>query len=238
MSTKGGGSILTDDLILYLDAANKKSIISGDTTWYDLTFSNFNSTLSNGVTYNVNNKGVLEFDGTNSYCQIPQISDNNTIGDYSFGFWFSPMTTIDGTNTNYYMLFEAQNTPIPNSTDNYVYFLNSGGFMTFSTFTPTNDLLTTTNEWVGGKWYNIFCTYNISTSTKSIYVNGVLENSVNGVSNCYLNTSTHAGVGAYSSPSRIWGFPGMISNFLIYSKTLSPTEVLQNYNSIKNRFNI
>ena len=59
-----------------------------------------------------------------------------------------------------------------------------------------------------------------------------------GIINSYLNTSAYVGVGAYSTPSRIWGFPGMISNFLVYSKTLSPTEVLQNYNSIKSRFNI
>lgn len=231
-------NIDTNSLVFYVDASNKKSIVNGDTIWKDLTENNFDSTLTSGVTYNTNNNGVLDFDGVSSYCQLPQITTDNTIGNYSFSIWFSPTNTIDASNTNYYMMFEAQNTPIANSPDNYLYFLNSGGFITFSTFTPTDNLLTTTNEWFGGKWYNIICTYDISTSTKSIYVNGFLENSVGGIINSYLNTSTYRGIGAYSTPSRTWFFPGMISNFLIYTKTLSPVEVLQNYNTIKSKFGL
>ena len=145
-------NIDTNSLVFYVDASNKKSIVNGDTIWKDLT-------------ENTNNNGVLDFDGVSSYCQLPQITTDNTIGNYSFSIWFSPTNTIDASNTNYYMMFEAQNTPIANSPDNYLYFLNSGGFITFSTFTPTDNLLTTTNEWFGGKWYNIICTYDISTST-------------------------------------------------------------------------
>ena len=239
MSTVGGGpNIVTNDLVLSLDTANPKSFVSGSTTWNDLTKNFNNCSLLNTPTYNQSNGGVLLFDGSDDYCQIPQITSNNTNGYYSFGLWFSPTNTIDASNANYIMLFEAQNTSVANTPDNYIYFLNSGGKITFGTNTPSNNLLTTTNNWVGGKWYNVFCTYDITTGTKSIYVNGILENSISGITNSYLNTSTYTGIGAYSSPTRIWFFPGKISNFVVYTKTLSSSEVLQNYNATKSRFGL
>ena len=98
-------------------------------------------------------------------------------------------------------------------------------------------LYTTTNTWVGGQWYNIMCTYDISTSKQSVYVNGVLENFTT-VANCYFNTNTYFGIGAYTAPPRTWFFDGKISSFTVYNKTLTPQEILQNYNATKTRFSL
>ena len=69
-------------------------------------------------------------------------------------------------------------------------------------------------------------------------MNGVKENSISGVNGSYLNTSLYFGLGAYSSPTRTWYFPGRISATFVYSKTLSQSEISQNYNTTKSRFGL
>ena len=228
--------LVNDRLLLYLDAINTKSYVSG-ATWSDLCRNQVPryATIVNGSTYSENS---ILLDGSNQYVTLPQITTNTTVNNYSFGVWFKPTNNITSSNTNYYMLFEAQNTTISNSPDNYIYFLNSGGKITFGTNTPSNNLLTTTATWSSTSWYNVFCTYESSTGTKKIYVNGVLENSISGVNNSYLNTSTYFSLGVYSSPSKIWNFPGKIANLLVYNKTLSDDDVFQNYRAIKTRFGL
>ena len=53
MSTLNGGpGIITDGLVLYLDAANPYSYTSGSLIWNDLSRNNFNFTLDPGITWN------------------------------------------------------------------------------------------------------------------------------------------------------------------------------------------
>jgi prepilin-type N-terminal cleavage/methylation domain len=58
------GALVTDGLVLHLDAADPKSYPGTGATWYDLT-GDSNGTLLNGVGYSSNNKGALTFDGVN-----------------------------------------------------------------------------------------------------------------------------------------------------------------------------
>ena len=57
MSTLNGGpgNIVTNGLVLYLDAANYQSYVSGSTTWYDLSGNNNNTTGTSNTTYNAAN---------------------------------------------------------------------------------------------------------------------------------------------------------------------------------------
>jgi len=55
--------IVTDGLILCLDAADKKSYSGSGTTWYDRSGDNDNATLAGGVGFSSNNGGALTFDG-------------------------------------------------------------------------------------------------------------------------------------------------------------------------------
>ena len=70
MSTaEGGGNIVTDGLVLLLDAANTKSYVSGSTIWNDLSRSGNTGTLTNGPTYNSSNGGSIVFDGSNDFIE-------------------------------------------------------------------------------------------------------------------------------------------------------------------------
>jgi hypothetical protein len=56
--------LITDGLVLYLDAAKAASYPGSGSTWYDLSGSGNNMTLYNSPTFTSN---VLEFNGTNQY---------------------------------------------------------------------------------------------------------------------------------------------------------------------------
>jgi hypothetical protein len=239
MSTiDGGKNIILDKLIYYLDSANSKSYLSGSTTWVNISNQQKNSgTLVNGVTFSNTNKGCLLLDGINDYIGLPQITTNQTFGNYSFSIWFSPSINITSSNTNNYMIIEAQNLLL-GGVDNYLHLLSgSSGRISFQTFNPYAIIYTTTNNWVANRWYNLTCTYDILTSVMSLYLNGNLEATTTSL-NCYFNTNSYFSLGTYSSPSKTWNLPARINNFMVYTKTLSSFEVRYNYNALKARFNI
>lgn len=228
--------------MLYVDAANYKSIVSGDTTWNDISKTGDDGTLVNGPTYNPNNNGSILFDGLGDYVNFSELTPANTLNTFSFGLWFSPAITItSGSLATFSVLMEAQDQRFASSrADNYIYFLTNGELL-FATFSPTNDLVSQQTTWDSDEWYQVFCTYEPINGEKKLFINGELENSVTGVTGNYFNTFTHFGLGAYNettifSPTN--AFNGDISNFMVYDKTLSEQEVLQNYNALKSRYDI
>jgi hypothetical protein len=67
-------SIVRDGLVLYLDAANKKSYSGTGTVWKDLSGQSNNGTLVNGVGYSSDNKGAMAFDGVDDYVDSGEAS--------------------------------------------------------------------------------------------------------------------------------------------------------------------
>ena len=65
-------NIVTDDVILYLDASNTSSYPDTGTVWYDLSGNNNDFNL-NGPTYN--SSGYFDFDGTNYYAKTVSTLD-------------------------------------------------------------------------------------------------------------------------------------------------------------------
>jgi hypothetical protein len=57
MSLNYSPRIVTDGLVLYLDAANTKSYFGSGASWNDLSRSRINSDLINGPTFNNDNGG-------------------------------------------------------------------------------------------------------------------------------------------------------------------------------------
>ena len=77
-------SIVSNGLVLYMDAANPQSYISSSITVYDLAKvgrrstdkSFFNGILYNGVGWSSDYGGIFTFDGIDDFIQINQISNN------------------------------------------------------------------------------------------------------------------------------------------------------------------
>ena len=72
MSFANGGRIVTDGLILSLDASDQNSYISGSITWTDLSENRNSGALTNGPTYSSDNGGSIVFDGADDYVSISQ----------------------------------------------------------------------------------------------------------------------------------------------------------------------
>ena len=93
MGVSGGPDISSNGLLLYLDALNPSSYVSGSTTWYDISGNRNHCTLNNGPAYSTNGGVSLSFDGTDDYEYvifsrnlrkngIPQYLENSYVSGY------------------------------------------------------------------------------------------------------------------------------------------------------------
>jgi hypothetical protein len=222
--------IVTDGLILYLDAANTKSYISGSTDWYDLTTYNNDGTLTNGPVFSDENEGNITFDGIDDYVNIPYdpIFDNQSftlniwVKFFNFGSFNSLITnpqngTISSPWFNPYlswMLRVISNNGVEVGIGSNSVYYNSN----FSYNFTTNQI------------YNIVATYDGSTVTA--YVNSI-KIGQNSVSTTINYTSKPVIIGSDYG----LGFSNCsIYNTQVYNRPLTDSEILQNYNATKWRF--
>lgn len=64
------GNIVTQGLVLDLDAAIQGSYPKTGSTWFDISNNGNNGTLTNGPTYSPDNFGSIVFDGVNDYVNL------------------------------------------------------------------------------------------------------------------------------------------------------------------------
>ena len=97
----GNRPIVTDGLVLCLDAANTRSYSGTGTDWFDLSGNGNHGTLVNGVGYSADNKGSLVFDGTNQ-----EISGTNLSSVISNEFTLETWIKTPSFNNNIRGLFQ------------------------------------------------------------------------------------------------------------------------------------
>jgi hypothetical protein len=231
-----GPRIVTNGLVLALDAANTKSYVSGSTTWRDLSGNNNSGSLVNGPTFNNANGGSIVFDGTNDYVLTPI---QNLDRPCTFSTW------VNFNNLTGFQTLAGQDTSVATSRGRF-YFQKAGltteglilNVVNFSIVLSNNTivLVNAINPVVTNQWYNY--TAVLTTTTISLYENGILQNTVND-SNTFLTPNTNIVLNAgYFSNAIADYVNGKSSSFLIHNRALSAPEVLQNYNAIKSRFNL
>jgi hypothetical protein len=76
--------IVSNGLILNLDAAQLRSYPTSGTTWTDLSGNGYNTTLVNGPTFNSANGGSIVFDGTNDYAITASITNFKSISGWIY----------------------------------------------------------------------------------------------------------------------------------------------------------
>jgi|694.fasta_scaffold93575_4 hypothetical protein len=228
MSLNYSPRIVTDGLVLYLDAANTKSYFGSGASWNDLSRSRINSDLINGPTFNNDNGGSIVFDGTNDYATIPF----NSV----FNVTTSPFTVIvwnrkNDTNNSYNGLITADDT----ADDNWKIFKDDGQDYYK---TRVGSTVLSFPSYTINKWHQYAFTK--SGSILINYFDGIYCNQTNDSSNpnSFLN---NIALGSYRLSNAIDGQYLMYQSFsqiLFYTRTLSSTEILQNYNSIKGRYGL
>ena len=94
MSFHHSPKIVTDGLVMCLDAASKKSYSGGGTIWRDLTQNANNFSLVNGTSFSNSNQGSFLLDGNDDVISISNpINIPNTESSSSADIWFNTYTT-------------------------------------------------------------------------------------------------------------------------------------------------
>ena len=78
------GKIVTNGLVLALDAADRNSYVSGSTTWNDLSGNNNSGSLVNGPTFNSANGRSIVFDGVDDLILTSTVTNFKSIGMWLF----------------------------------------------------------------------------------------------------------------------------------------------------------
>jgi hypothetical protein len=219
------GKIVTNGLVLALDAADRNSYVSGSTIWNDVSGNGNNGTLTNGPTFSNNS---IVFDGVDDYCQTATNSITNN-SSFSLSCWFSITILngifrpiIDGGSLNSGTLGYCL--AINNS--NRIYVASNAGYVEISNSISTNT------------WYNIVGTAQFGTPyLLNVYINGVLGTpNTSATTNALTNNSSFIRLGqSINGTNRL---PGSVGVAQIYNRPLSATEILQNYNALKSRFGL
>ena len=240
--------IVTNGLVLCLDAGNTKSYPGSGTTWTDLTSNGNNGTLTNGPTFNSSNVGSIVFNGTTQYIDnvggLSSFSFIQNTNIFSINFWFK--TNI--LNTDQVIMGTVVTTSEKGFFIGFRYLagygLNGlgcynlrgvGGSMV--SIGATNDNIITDTNWhqacyvinntTVGQWY----VDGISVTTSNRSVGTTVDNvKSTGDSTRTLNIG-RANYSSTSSPLN-----GNISLVQVYNRALSASEVLQNYNATKLRY--
>jgi hypothetical protein len=222
--------IVTDGLILCLDAASKRSYTGAGTAWNDL-IGGVDLTLINGAAFNSADAGSIVFDGTNDYAHNPSVPSDLHFDDadeFTCAFWVKcddasksrdSMVSIKGgagnqNNMNGWSIGH-------DTTANYEWQVGNGVSFSLFGFGSINE------EWqhvaVSHTSGNITCyvgsvsVYNGSAGNHSLFA---------GTNELYIGKRD--GLGEYHN--------GNIACIQIYNKALTHNEIKQNYSATRGRF--
>jgi hypothetical protein len=231
------GGIVTNGLVLALDAAKKDSYPGSGTLWRDISGNGNNGTLTNGPTFNSGNGGSIVFDGVNDFIELGDVLDLGT-NSMTINHWVN----LNNNNTTQVFfskaLAGAQNyrlaTAILNTGKLYAFMQgNSGGDIV-----PTGLTTIPPNTWVMATFV-----FNRSSSI-SMYYNGVQE-TLNGTATISqwngldFQSINPFRLGAYTASNNVGilsPMNGRMGLTQVYFRALSASEILQNYNATKTRY--
>ena len=173
--------------------------------------------------------GQPTFDNTDDRITMPNSSVFNHTSELSIEAWVK----FDGNSADF--IFEKGNVNTQYSLFSHgsdiVFRTLHAGDGGYQSLGPSKTTAGITN----GQWHHIVGSWD--GSTKRIYVDGVDKASVS-KSGALTTNSNGAAIGSFGGTSSGYYFGGDIAIVKIYNKGLSATEVKQNYNSQKNRFDI
>ena len=240
MGVHGGPNIVTDGLVFLVDAANKQSYVSGSHILENLGPENSGSFVDSVSGSFSTNPSSWGFD--TSYDRIELENELNLGTNYTMEFWLKKLGTAAGT-WGGYLLSNAQatyqNPVVFTSTKNVSFRWSNSPWNAYWQPDATNSTefySPTQGSNTGRTFHQLVLTRSSdgSNNTIKIYVDGVLKDSTTsnkGAANpTYITT-----IGRNSSNESL---NGSLANIKFYTRALSASEVLQNYNTLKGRFGL
>lgn len=215
MSIDYNPNIVTNGLVLCLDAANPKSYPGTGSNWYDISGNGYIMTLSNSPTFSTSNGGVLQFNGTNQYGSLTALNYSTSTFTIVAGSRYSGATrgrVISATGNNW--LFGHHSS----GSERYY----AGGWVYQGATNDTN-------------WRIYTATENYAADLRSFYVNNsaIVTNSTSGSAGFNGLSVGRYGVSTGSEYSTC-----EVSFIHVYNRILSSAEISQNYNAMRGRFGV
>jgi hypothetical protein len=212
--------IVTDGLVLALDAANTKSYPGTGTTWTDLSGRGNTGTLTLGPTYSSANGGSLSFNGSTQYAPIGTSA-------FPFGSSAGTLSCWAKTNTISGSFSWIVSYGTPGAGQSRFLGINASTYY----FGGYGDDITASGV-PANTWINMVGVYDGTNA--SMYVNGSL---VSGPTAKTWNTvANNSQIGRQVNSTEYWN--GNIAQVSIYNRALSAAEVSQNFNALRGRYGI
>jgi hypothetical protein len=222
----------TSNLFQWLDASNPSSYPGSGNIWYDLSGKSNNMSLSNCY-YTGGNS--FYFNGINSYSLSPNMV--SFLSSSSFNqtqeVWFK--NYVSGNYTNGVIIDElGQSTPNTSWHDSQFEIVNGVGYIRVWN-NPSLEVGTFQNN----IWSQLVWRYNSSSGALDGFVNGTkIIGSGNGLFRVNTTPGYYSALGHADSTNLGDGgfYKGFIGIYRNYNKALTDSEILQNYNTDKNKF--
>ena len=247
--------VVTNGIVLHLDANNSSSYSGSGNTWNDISGNNYHVNFFNGVQFRNTNETIpkyFEFNGTSHYGAITNMhyDSANSLGELSVFAWVKTTynngtdgtwdsnnwSIIDFDRSEWYQLTVTGAGQISFSGDN----TNQGGLGTNG---DHFDMLGSNGSVNDGNWHYIGYTYSVSSQKVIFYLDGQVDKTytANGSMNALADSTNRYGfigdgseAGSYNSTrNNIW-YQGSIGAIHVYHRALTSNEVSQNYSSATN----
>jgi hypothetical protein len=256
MSFHFSPKIVNRGLIFHVDAANTKSFVSGTTGLRSITgnqaYDPVNLELINGVAYETQNLGSFSFDGSDDLIQKVPVSTGSAYQQifptiYSFNVWFKPLANVDSTTTGQAIIqFRRSFSDSENQADSS-WFLNIGigtivvanEYITLASLSSTYRTCVNDGGSISNSQWNQLA-LNWNGSSYDVYLNGANKTTVTGGAghvplltnpNC-VYIGARVGDGTVTN-NRYYGNISMVS---AYDRSLTASEIKQNYEAMKKRY--
>jgi len=230
---KKENSIVEDGLVFAIDASNPSSYrpdLGLDVIW-DLSGNENHGNLVNGVSYDSGNSGSLVFDGVNDYINID--NDIQDMEDFTIFNWIYKSDWNESGRQDWIGIEEDWSL----GGDKVTLMYDSGGEISHSRGQAGGIIMTgyINSSYVG--WMNVTLKQKRTSTTNvnlTMYINDQIVSTKSGD---YENIvpSYELNIGAFS-PTYNYYFNGKISSILIYNRSLTESEILQNFNTTKSKF--
>lgn len=220
MSLTHSPRIITDGLILCLDAGDPKSYNGSGSTWTDRSQNSNNGTLY-GPTFS---NELFLFDGTNDYIDLP-----NDIG-YTTAVtaiaWFKRNGDAAG---GYQIIFGGQELEISIPTSN-------GKIRTGTHNGSTRFVNEAGSGLLDNNWHQVAVSLDDATTTKIAYIDGVRVGTQS-FTGSIVQSFSNRRIGRFGG-STTYYTNGYIPIVHIYNRALTDDEINKNYNVQKERFGV
>jgi hypothetical protein len=225
-------SIVSEGLVFYLDAANRRCYSGSGLTANGLV-GGIGNTLNNGVGFSTSNAGYFIFDGTNDFI------DSNV--DFGFDSTISATMSLWLRTTN---LSQRGGILGKAGSSNWEWTLSQGidssgiFFWYWKVDSNVNLSISVSNFFESNVWKKVDLVWSHTSNTLTFYRNGIGITSSTPASSSFQNRASNISIGYTYNLFNNNYWAGQMGSVHLYQRALTAQEIAQNFNATRDRYGI